>query len=156
MLSLEAATFSGSLEFELASGRVNRQLQASSKCGTVKGLCLGMGKPADLLQGTLDLLVLKTISREPSHGWAIAKRIEQESGEVLQVRQGSLYPALYRLEHWGWIRGEWRATELARKGKCYSLTRAGRAQLDREVLKWDRLSQAVNAVVKNGLGRADV
>ena len=106
-----------------------------------------MGKPTDLVQGTLDLLILRTIEHEPKHGWAIAKRIRQVSNEVLRVQQGSLYPALYRLEREGWIAGHWAATETRREAKFYSLTRAGRAQLKRELADWDRLSVAVNAVV---------
>jgi transcriptional regulator len=106
-----------------------------------------VGKPSDLVQGTLDLLILKTISLEPKHGWAIAKRIQQVSGEVLQVQQGSLYPALHRLEQQGWIRAEWRETELGRNAKFYSLTRAGKAQLAAEQAQWRRLSAAINLVM---------
>ena len=107
-----------------------------------------MGKPSDLLQGTLDLLILKTISLEPKHGWAIAKRIQQVSDEVLQVQQGSLYPALHRLEQQGWIKAHWAETETGRKAKFYSLTAAGRTQLRKELDSWDRLSNAVNLVVR--------
>ena len=107
-----------------------------------------MGKPNDLIQGTLDLLILKTVSLEPKHGWAIAKRIQQVSDEVLQVQQGSLYPALHRLEQQGWIRAHWAETRTGRKAKFYSLTRTGRAQLERELESWDRLSNAVNLVVR--------
>ncbi len=107
-----------------------------------------MGKPTDLLQGTLDLLILKTISLEPKHGWAIAKRIQQVSDEVLQVQQGSLYPALHRLEQQGWMQAHWAETQTGRKAKFYSLTRTGRAQLERELESWDRLSNAVNLVVR--------
>lgn len=107
-----------------------------------------MGKPSDLLQGTLDLLILKTLSLEPSHGWAIAKRIEQVSRDVLQITQGALYPALHRLEHQGWIRSEWRTTETGREAKYYRLTRAGRVQLEKELAQWDRLSSAVGLVVR--------
>ena len=107
-----------------------------------------MGKPTDLLQGTLDLLILKTISLEPKHGWAIAKRIQQISDEVLQVQQGSLYPALHRLEQQGWIRAHWAETQTGRKAKFYSLTGAGRTQLEKELESWDRLSNAVNLVVR--------
>jgi len=106
-----------------------------------------MGKPTDLVQGTLGLLILKTIAVEPKHGWAIAKRIQQVSSEVLQVQQGSLYPALHRLEQSGWIKAAWAKTETGRKAKFYSLTRAGQTQLGREVAEWDRLSAAVNTVV---------
>jgi len=107
-----------------------------------------MGKPSDLVQGTLDLLILKTISLEPKHGWAIAKRIQQISGEVLQVQQGSLYPALHRLEQRGWIKAKWKESETGRKAKFYSLTSAGRAQLEKEAESWNRLSAAINLVVE--------
>jgi len=107
-----------------------------------------MGKPSDLVQGTLDLLILKTISLEPKHGWAIAKRIQQISGEVLQVQQGSLYPALHRLEQKAWIKAKWAESETGRKAKFYSLTRAGRAQLEKEAENWNRLSTAINLVVQ--------
>jgi len=106
-----------------------------------------MSKPSDLIQGTLDLLILKTISLEPKHGWAIAKRIEQVSNEALQITQGALYPALHRLEQQGWIRGEWRASGTGREAKFYALTRAGRAQLAKELAQWDRLSNAVALVI---------
>jgi transcriptional regulator len=108
-----------------------------------------MGKPSDLVQGTLDLLILKTLLPEPKHGWAIAKRIQQMSSEVLQVQQGSLYPALHRLEQRGWIKAHWDETETGRKAKFYSLTRAGRAQLQEELASWNRLSAAINSVVQN-------
>ena len=107
-----------------------------------------MGKPNDLVQGTLDLLILKTVALEPKHGWAIAKRIEQLSGEVLQVQQGSLYPALHRLEQQGWIRAKWAESETGREAKFYSLTAAGRKQLETEAANWKRLSDAVNLVVE--------
>jgi transcriptional regulator len=107
-----------------------------------------MGKPNDLVQGTLDLLILKTVALEPKHGWAIAKRIEQLSGEVLQVQQGSLYPALHRLEQQGWIRARWAESETGREAKFYSLTAAGRKQLESEAANWKRLSEAVNLVVE--------
>jgi PadR family transcriptional regulator, regulatory protein PadR len=107
-----------------------------------------MGKPTDLVQGTLDLLILKTIEIEPKHGWAIAKRIQQLSREALQIQQGSLYPALHRLEQQGWIKAQWAETETGRKAKFYSLTRSGRTQMDRELANWDRLSAAINLVVR--------
>jgi PadR family transcriptional regulator, regulatory protein PadR len=107
-----------------------------------------MGKPSDLVQGTLDLLILKTIALEPKHGWAIAKRIEQLSREVLQVQQGSLYPALHRLEQQGWIRAKWAESETGREAKFYSLTAAGRKQLEAETANWKRLSAAINLVVE--------
>jgi PadR family transcriptional regulator PadR len=107
-----------------------------------------MGKPSDMVQGTLDLLILKTLSLEPKHGWAIAKRIQQISNDVLQVQQGSLYPALHRLEQQGWIRAKWSETDGGRQAKFYSLTLDGRAQLEREKEIWNRLSAAINLVVQ--------
>lgn len=107
-----------------------------------------MAKPTDLVQGTLDLLILKTLAAEPKHGWAIAKRIQQVSQDALQVQQGSLYPALYRLEHQAWIKAEWRTTETGRMAKFYSLTPAGRKQLAKELASWTRLSDAINLIVQ--------
>ena len=107
-----------------------------------------MGKPTDLVQGTLDLLILKTISLEPMNGWAIAKRIVQISNEVLQVQQGSLYPALHRLEQKNWIKAEWKDSENNRRAKYYSLTAAGRKQLKAELESWKRLSNAVGLVIE--------
>jgi PadR family transcriptional regulator PadR len=101
-----------------------------------------------MIQGTLDLLILKTISTEPTHGWAIAKRIGQVSGDVLQVSQGSLYPALHRLEQQGWIRSDWRTNETGREAKFYSLSRAGKQQLQKELALWERLSQAIGLVLR--------
>jgi transcriptional regulator len=109
-----------------------------------------VGEPTDLLQGTLDLLILKTIALEPMHGWAISQRIQQISNEVLKVQQGSLYPALHRLERQGWIQAEWGASENNRRAKYYSLTKAGRKQLDSEKSKWSRLSAAVNLILAEG------
>ena len=109
-----------------------------------------MSRPSDLIQGTLDLLILKTISIEPKHGWAIAKRIEQVSQDVLQVTQGALYPALHRLEQQGWIRAKWAETDTGRNAKFYSLTAAGRTQLATEQENWSRLSGAINLVVQEG------
>src|SRR6266700_817590 len=108
-----------------------------------------MAKPTDFVQGTLDLLILKTISLEPKHGWAIAKRIQQVSREALQIQQGSLYPALHRLEQQGWIKSEWRSTETGRMAKFYSVTRPGRHQLEKELASWTRLSTAINLVVQD-------
>jgi transcriptional regulator len=108
-----------------------------------------MPKPSDLLQGTLDLLILKLLAREPLHGWAISKQIQLLSGDVLSVGQGSLYPALYRLEHQGWIRSEWKDSDVGRSAKYYALTRAGRKQLDRELKTWTRLSSAVQLLLDN-------
>jgi transcriptional regulator len=107
-----------------------------------------MPKPSDLLQGTLDLLILKTIARESLHGWGISKRIQLLSGDILSVGQGSLYPALHRLEHQGWIRAEWRASDLGRDAKFYTLTRDGRKQLERELKSWGRLSAAVELLIE--------
>jgi PadR family transcriptional regulator, regulatory protein PadR len=107
-----------------------------------------MGKPNDLLQGTLDLLILKTLATEPRHGWAIAKRIQQVSRDVLQVQQGSLYPALHRLEQQGWIKAKWAESETGRQARFYSLSAAGRLQLQREKTQWDRLSTAIALVME--------
>jgi PadR family transcriptional regulator, regulatory protein PadR len=107
-----------------------------------------VSKPSDLIQGTLGLLILKTLSLEPRHGWAIAKRIEQVSNEALQITQGALYPALHRLEHQGWIRAKWRTSETGREAKFYELTRTGRAQLEKELAQWERLSNAVGLVIR--------
>jgi transcriptional regulator len=107
-----------------------------------------MSKPTDLVQGTLDLLILKTISSEPKHGWAIAKRIQLVSREALQIQQGSLYPALHRLEQQAWVKSEWRPTETGRMAKFYSLTRSGRRQLEKELSSWNRLSAAIDLVVE--------
>src|SRR5512135_450156 len=103
-----------------------------------------MAKTNDLVQGTLDFLILKTLSLEPKHGWAIAKRIEQVSGDVLRIQQGSLYPALHRLEQQGWIRAKWMQSETGREARFYSLTAAGRKQLETEAASWKRLSSAIN------------
>ena len=107
-----------------------------------------MSRPADLVQGTLDLLILKMLALEPLHGWAINVRLRQVSGDVLQVSDGSLYPALHKLEHRGWITAEWKASENNRRAKFYALTRAGRRHLDREAAQWARLSGAISTVVK--------
>lgn len=106
-----------------------------------------MGKPSDLVQGTLDLLILKTLSAGALHGWAIAKRIQQVSGDVLQVQQGSLYPALHRLEQQGWVKAKWSESETGRQAKFYALTAAGRKQLDTEAANWNRLSAAIDLVM---------
>jgi PadR family transcriptional regulator PadR len=106
-----------------------------------------MAKPNDLVQGTLDLLILRTIAPEPMHGWAIAKRIQQISHEVLQVQQGSLYPALHRLEQQGWIRAKWAESETGRQAKFYALTAAGKKQMEEETANWKRLSAAIDLVI---------
>jgi PadR family transcriptional regulator PadR len=108
-----------------------------------------MGKPTDLVQGTVDLLILKAISTEPLHGWAIAQRIGQLSRDVLQLQQGSLYPALQRLERRGWITASWGASENNRRARFYRLTKAGRAQLGREEADWERLSAAITLVLRS-------
>jgi PadR family transcriptional regulator, regulatory protein PadR len=108
-----------------------------------------MGKPSDLIQGTLDLLILKTLALEPRHGWAIAKRIQQISNDVLLVNQGSLYPALHRLEQQGWIKAQAGVTDTGREAKFYALTAAGRKQLARELENWARLSNAIGLVVRS-------
>ena len=107
-----------------------------------------MSDQTDVLQGTLDLLIMKTIALEPMHGWAISQRIQQISGDLLRVRQGSLYPALHRLEHQGWITADWGASENNRRARFYALTRAGEKQLTVERSKWERLSVGVNLVLE--------
>jgi PadR family transcriptional regulator len=102
----------------------------------------------DLLQGTLDLLILRTLQTEPRHGWAVAERIQQISQDVLQVNQGSLYPALHRLEHRGWIKAEWGVSELGRRARFYQLTPSGRRQLGVETADWERLTTAIGRVLK--------
>lgn len=107
-----------------------------------------MTKSNELLQGTLDLLILKVLSLQPMHGWAIAQRIHQLSNEVLRVNQGALYPALHRLEHQAWIQAEWGESENNRRAKYYLLTKAGRKRLEAEEETWERLSIAVQGVLK--------
>jgi PadR family transcriptional regulator, regulatory protein PadR len=107
-----------------------------------------LSKPTDLVQGTLDLLILKVIALEPMHGWAIAQRIRQMSGDVLQVGQGALYPALHKLEQHGWIRSEWAVSENNRRAKYYTLTKAGSKALDQEAAQWERLAGAISMIVR--------
>ena len=107
-----------------------------------------MSKPTDLVQGTLDLLILKILALGPLHGWAIGQRLKQVSGDVLQVSDGSLYPALHKLEQEGWITAEWKPSENNRRAKFYSLTRPGRRQLQEETAAWDRLAAAISQVVR--------
>ncbi|MCI0419799.1 MAG: PadR family transcriptional regulator [Acidobacteria bacterium] len=107
-----------------------------------------MSKPSDLVQGTLDLLILKILALEPLNGWAIGQRLKQVSGDVLQVSDGSLYPALHKLEQEGWIKAEWKQSENNRRAKFYSLTRLGRKELEKEAANWNRLSAAITRVVK--------
>jgi len=105
---------------------------------------------ADLLQGTLDLLILKTLALGPEHGWGVSQRIQQMSRDVLQVNQGSLYPALHRLEHRGWIASEWGVSENNRKAKFYRLTKVGRARLGQETVAWNRFTGAVDLILQTG------
>ena len=107
-----------------------------------------MSKPSDLVQGTLDLLILKILALEPMHGWAIGRRLRQVSSDALQVSDGSLYPALHKLEQEGWITAEWKTSDLGRRAKFYTLTRPGRKQLERERANWQRLSSAISAVIR--------
>ncbi len=107
-----------------------------------------MGKPTDLVQGTLDLLILKTLALEPMHGWGIAQRIRQVSKEVLQVNQGALYPTLHRLEQGSWIKAKWSASDNNRRAKFYSVTQAGRKYLEREEANWKRLPTAIGLVLE--------
>ena len=107
-----------------------------------------MSRPSDLVQGTLDLLLLKIVALEPLHGWAIAQRLRQVSGDVLQVSEGSLYPALHKLELEGWLTATWQLSDTGRRAKFYTLSRAGRRALDRELADWERLSGAIWRVVK--------
>src|SRR5256884_6699274 len=107
-----------------------------------------MSRPSDLVQGTLDLLLLKIVALEPIHGWAVSQRLQQMSGDDLQVSDGSLYPALHKLEQEGWIKAEWKTSELGRRAKFYSLTRLGRRQLEREAANWERLANAISGGVR--------
>ncbi len=107
-----------------------------------------MSKPTDLVQGTLDLLILKILALQPLHGWALGQRLKQVSGEVLQVSDGSLYPALHKLEQQGWIHAEWKPTENNRRAKFYSLTRIGQRYLEKEAANWERISSAISAVMR--------
>lgn len=106
-----------------------------------------MSRPADLVQGTLDVLILKILALEPMHGFALSQRLKQVSSDVLQVSEGSLYPALHKLEHEGWIASEWKPSENNRRAKFYSLTRPGRKELDRQCADWVRLSSAISYVL---------
>ena len=107
-----------------------------------------MSKPTDLVQGTVDLLILKVVALEPMHGWAIAQRIRQMSGGVLLVGQSALYPALHKLERQGWIKAEWKKSETNRRAKYYALTRAGRKAVADESANWERLSAAISGIVR--------
>jgi len=107
-----------------------------------------VSRPNDLVQGTLDLLILKMLALEPMNGWAIGQRLKHLSADVLQVSDGSLYPALHKLEQEGWVSAEWRPSENNRRAKFYSLTRAGRKQLQVETINWDRLATAITALVR--------
>jgi PadR family transcriptional regulator len=107
-----------------------------------------MSRPPDLVQGTLDLLLLKILAVEPQHGWAIGQRLRQVSNDILQVSDGSLYPALHKLEQRGWVRAEWKPSENNRRAKFYALTRSGQKHLDKEAAHWSRISSAITRVVK--------
>src|SRR5437868_4955109 len=107
-----------------------------------------MSKPSDLVQGTLDMLLLKIVALEPMNGWAISQRLKQISSDVLGVSDGSLYPALHKLEHRGWIRSQWKSSENNRRAKFYSLTPLGRKHLDKETANWNRVSSAISGIVK--------
>jgi PadR family transcriptional regulator PadR len=107
-----------------------------------------MSKPIDLVQGTLDLLIMKILALQPLHGWAVSQRLKQISGDVLQVSEGSLYPALHKLEQQGWIRAEWKPSDNNRRAKFYTLTPMGRRHLAKEAANWDRLSSAISSVVR--------
>jgi len=107
-----------------------------------------MSKPTDLVQGTLDLLILKVVALEPMHGWAIAHRIQQMSRDILQVGQSALYPALHKLEQQGWIEAEWKISETNRRAKYYTLTAAGRKALTEEAANWERLSAAISSIIR--------
>src|SRR5215467_2564489 len=108
-----------------------------------------MSKPTDLVQGTLDLLILKIVALEPMHGWAIAQRIKLMSSDVLQVGQSALYPALHKLEQQGWIEAEWKVSDTNRRAKYYSLTRSGRKALNQEAANWERLATAISVIVRS-------
>lgn len=107
-----------------------------------------MSKPSDLVQGTLDMLILKILALEPMNGWAISQRLKQISSDVLGVSDGSLYPALHKLERRGWIRSKWKSSENNRRSKCYSLTRLGKRQLEEESANWNRVSSAISGILK--------
>ena len=107
-----------------------------------------MTRTPDLLPGTLDLLILRTLQNEPMHGWAISERVQQISEEVLRINQGSLYPALHRLEHRGWIEAEWKISELGRRARYYHLTAPGRRQLAVEAREWERMAHAIGRVMR--------
>jgi PadR family transcriptional regulator, regulatory protein PadR len=113
-----------------------------------------MSRPSDLVQGTLDMLLLKILALEPMNGFAVSQRLKQISGDILQVSDGSLYPALHKLQQEGWIKAEWKITANSRRAKYYSLTRLGRGQLEKEANNWDRLSAAISRVVKLKLKQA--
>ena len=107
-----------------------------------------MSKPADLVQGTLDMLILKILALQPMNGWAISQRLKQISSDVLGVSDGSLYPALHKLERRGWIRAQWKSSENNRRAKLYSLTRLGRRQLEKETANWNRVSAAISGIIR--------
>jgi transcriptional regulator len=114
---------------------------------SVTEVSIQMSKPKDVVQGTLDLLIMKILALEPMHGWAISQRLKQVSGDVLQVSDGSLYPALHKLEQEGWIKAEWAPSENNRRAKYYSLTRLGRKELEKVAANWNRLASAITQVI---------
>ena len=132
----------------LTEGRTSSLTLGNRYHGRLKEIAPPMSKPPDLVQGTLDMLLLKIVALEPMNGFSISLRLRQVSGEVLQVSDGSLYPALHKLEQEGWIRAEWKMTENRRRAKFYSLTRAGRTALEKETESWDRLSASIARVMK--------
>jgi transcriptional regulator len=125
-----------------------KPLRRSTRCGIVSVTDTIMSRPADLVQGTLDTLILQTLALEPLHGLAVAQRPRARSGDVLNVSRGSLYPALHRLEHQGFLRAEWRRSESGKRAKYYSLTRAGARHPTKERREWHRLSAAISMIVK--------
>jgi PadR family transcriptional regulator PadR len=138
------------MEYKLSVGRPEKHLPLLTEG---RGASLGyrgheMSKPSDLVQGTLDMLLLKILALEPMNGFAVSQRLKQVSGDVLQVSDGSLYPALHKLEQEGWITAEWKTSEYGRRAKYYSLTRLGRRQLEKEADNWGRLSSAISRVIK--------
>jgi PadR family transcriptional regulator, regulatory protein PadR len=135
-------------ELLFAFGRASSFLLLTEGSRSILISVTDMSRPADLVQGTLDLLLLKILALEPLNGWAISQRLKQVSGDVLQVSDGSLYPALHKLEQEGWISAEWKATENNRRAKFYSLTPLGRGQLEKEMVSWMRLSDAITQVVR--------
>lgn len=134
-------------ELSRVQARIGYREESANESHAARSWNRTMSRPTDLVQGTLDLLLLKILALEPLNGWAINIRLKQVSGDVLQVSEGSLYPALHKLEHQGWIASEWRPTENNRRAKFYSLTPPGRKQLEKESADWNRLSNAIAQVL---------